>query len=143
VLCRSSGADFCATNRSSSKQIRCLPHRLILILQPPDSTPLRHRLFAGDGLTLQSWSPAYCQGVDPTTLPGVPAQVAADMITRTTFITSIQTSPATRVPLQEAAGTSALINTKLHALQRPTPQSLTSQTRMSYQFSNSHRLRWF
>ena len=32
-----------------------------------------------NGLTIQPFSPAQCRGVDPTTLPGVPAQVAADM----------------------------------------------------------------
>ena len=32
-----------------------------------------------NGLTLQPGGPARCRGVDPATLPGVPAQVAADM----------------------------------------------------------------
>jgi hypothetical protein len=76
----SSGTDFCANN---SQFIISDPK----FGAPPYFDPAATGQYAlaappfllDNGLTLQSGSPAYCQGVDPVTLPSLPAQVAADM----------------------------------------------------------------
>jgi hypothetical protein len=75
-----SGTDFCAPN---PQFIKADPTFAAAPYFDPTATgqysPAAPPFLLANGLTLQSWSPAYCQGVDPTTLPGVPAQVAADM----------------------------------------------------------------
>src|SRR5437867_2445404 len=74
------GSDFCANNPQFIKadpRFAAAPYF--------DSTaagqyaPAAPPFLLANGLTLQPVSPVYCQGVDPTTLPGVPAQIAADM----------------------------------------------------------------
>lgn len=75
-----SGADFCAPN---PQFIKADPTFSAAPYFDPTATgqysTAAPPFLLANGLTLQSWIPAYCQGVDPTTLPGVPAQVAADM----------------------------------------------------------------
>ena len=75
-----SGADFCA---KSPQFIKADP----TTVAPPYFDPSASGQYATaeppfllrNGLALQPGSPARCRGVDPTTLPGVPAQIAADM----------------------------------------------------------------
>ena len=76
----SSGTDFCANN---SQFVIGDPKFVASPYFDPTATG-QYALAAppfllDNGLTPQLGSPAYCQGVDPSTLPGVPAQVAADM----------------------------------------------------------------
>ena len=75
-----SGADFCA---KGPQFIKADP----MTVAAPYFDPSASGQYAAaeppfllrNGLTLRPGSPARCRGVDPTTLPGVPAQIAADM----------------------------------------------------------------
>jgi len=74
------GSDFCANN---PQFIKADPKFAAAPYFDPAAAgqygPAAPPFLLANGLTPQPVSPAYCQGVDPTTLPGVPAQVAADM----------------------------------------------------------------
>jgi len=74
------GSDFCADN---PQFIKADPRFAAAPYFDPTAAgqyaPAAPPFLLANGLTPQSVSPVYCQGVDPTTLPGVPAQVAADM----------------------------------------------------------------
>ena len=80
MLADPSGVDFCAKNSQFLKadpMIVAAPY--FDATAPGQYAAAEPPFLLENGLTVQPGSPAQCRGVDPTRLPGVLAQVAADM----------------------------------------------------------------